>query len=209
MEYPTKTQIMLSLKKHPGQTLDELSSDLKISKMAVLKHIQQLEGVGAIERRMSKGKMGRPFFTFFLRSGSESLLGESSDIMLDSLMEYLEESGNEKIATDFLYDRYGKTETKYSGKLSKYSGKRKIMELVSMRREENYYPELRQSGEGLYELTEYNCPIFKIANRFGIACELERSLFSRTLDMDVKSTHTQVNGHGVCKFLIRGHDGSK
>ena len=75
--------------------------------------------------------------------------------------------------------------------------------MARIREEEDYYPELKETGKGNYELLEYNCPIFQVARKFGVACSLESQLFSSVLQMDVDTTHRQVNGSDVCRFLIR------
>lgn len=208
-KYPSETRIILALKDGKPLTLGELSQKIGISRMGVLNHIQKLEEKGMLERRLVKAKVGRPHYVFKLRGSSKENVASSDAWVLDGLLEYLDRTGNGKLAENFLKDRYSKIRDEYSDRISRVQEDRKVEELTRIREEENYYPELKSSGNGSYELYEYNCPIFKISNRFGIACSLETSLFSSVLGAEVTSTHRQVNGSDVCRFLIKRKEGTE
>lgn len=201
--YPSETRIILSLKKEGPLSLNELSERIGISKMAVLNHIQKLESKGMVERSMVKSKVGRPYFVFSTAQESKENMASSDESMLEDFLNYLERTDNQKIATEFLKDRYGQIRIDYENILSKVGPEKKVEALARLRDQENYFPELKSTGKGSYELLEFNCPVFRISKKFGIACSLETQLFSSVLDMDVSSTHRQVDGGDVCKFLIR------
>ncbi len=201
-KYPSYTRIILELKTSNGLSLNDLSQRIGISKMGILNQIQKLETRGMIERKIIKNKIGRPYFIFNLKDGSKSLLNNSSDAMLEDLLAYISEKGHGDIIESFLKDRYQSIRIEYSKKLYALDQDKKIEALVKLREDENYFPEHNKLNNQTDELLEYNCPIFRISNRFGIACSLETSLFSSVLDMDVKSTHRQVDGSGLCRFLI-------
>ena len=201
-KYPSYTRIILELKTSNGLSLNDLSQRIGISKMGILNQIQKLETRGMIERKIIKNKIGRPYFIFNLKEGSKSMLNNSSDAMLEDLLTYISEKGQGDIIESFLKDRYQTIRIEYSKKLYGLDQDKKIEALVKLREDENYFPEHNKLNNQTDELLEYNCPIFRISNRFGIACSLETSLFSSVLDMDVKSTHRQVDGSGLCRFLI-------
>ena len=202
-KYPSETRIMLALKKNGKMSLKDLSDEIGISKMAVLNHLQKLEGKEMVERYLVKSTVGRPYFVFRTTESSRDKIDDSQGEMLDELLEFLENSGNKELVDTFLKERYGSVRVDYEKRLSRVPLDQKVQELARIREEENYYPELKATGKESYELLEYNCPIFKISKRFGIACSLESQLFSSVLQMDVNTTHRQVNGSDVCRFLIR------
>ncbi len=202
-EYPTETQIILIIKEKGEQSLQQLSEELKISKMGVLNHIKRLEEKGFIRRIQKKGKVGRPYFLFSLTEDSKENLASSSSWMLNGLISYLKDTGNGSLVEDFLRERYDQIRLEYEKRMSHLKRDMRLNELVRIRESENYFPILREASQGTYELQEFNCPIYQISRHFGVACGLETKLFSSVLDMDVESTHRQVDGHGVCRFLIR------
>jgi predicted ArsR family transcriptional regulator len=200
-EYPTPVKIILLLKEFPGLSLDELAQKLDISKMAVLNHISALEQQGAVSRKIVKKKVGRPSFVFYSLPVSNNKLGNSSDSMLNDFMDFIKNTGNEKLLEEFLKDRYSKVRSEYITSMRGKDFDEKVNELAILRRKADYYPEVKKSQENL-ELVEYNCPILSISKNFGIACSLETKMFSQVLDANVKSTHRQVNGYSACRFLI-------
>ncbi len=200
--YPSETRIILTLKSLGPLSLKELAEKIQISKMAVLNHIKRLESQGMVERSLVKASVGRPYYVFQVKDISKEKMTSSSEWLLDGLLEYLEKTNRGEIAKSFLNDRYKQIRIDYEKRLNTLAGQRKVEGLTRIREEENYFPELKRQGKDSYELLEYNCPIFKISRRFGIACTLETKLFSSVLDMDVSSTHRQVDGSDVCRFLI-------
>jgi predicted ArsR family transcriptional regulator len=200
--YPTESRVIIALKESNGLSLKDLSERLNISKMAVLKHLQSLESRHIVERRIAKKNIGRPYYTFHLLQSSSSALGSSSEMLLQSLLNFLAENGNKEIVIKFLRERYNKIEAYYRDSLMFKTGNDRVEELARLRFLEDYLPELKKIGKEKFELLEYNCPIFAISSKFNEACALEQKLFENVLKMEVNSTHTQVNGHGTCRFLI-------
>lgn len=199
--YPAETEIILLLKKEP-MTLDDLSKKLSISKMAVLNHINKLESEKIIKRDIIKKDVGRPVYKFSLTESSKDKIYNSYGKILDDFIDYLYSTKNNKIVEEFLRNRYSDIENKYNKNMIGSENEKRIDILFKLRENEGYYPEINKIGDDKYELLEYNCPIFKVANKFGIACSMETKLFSNVLGMDVKSTHRQVNGYDVCRFII-------
>lgn len=200
-EYPTPVKIILLLKKYPNMSLDDLAKKLKISKMAVLNHISVLEQQGAVARKIVKKSVGRPSYAFYATEVSNMKLGTGSDAMLTDFMDFIKNTGNEKLLEEFLKDRYGRVKSEYSSVMPRKGLEEKVNALAVLRRNADYYPEVKKSQEN-FELTEYNCPILSISKNFGIACSMETQMFSQVLDANVKSTHRQVNGYSACRFLI-------
>lgn len=202
-KYPSETQIVLALKREGQLNLNELSDMIGISKMAVLNHIQKLEAQGMVERRLVKTKVGRPHYRFVLSENSKLSMAPSDISMLNEFVDYMDEKGHSEIVEDFLKERYGQVRIDYEKKLASIAPEKRVEALAKFREQENYFPELKKGSKDNYELLEYNCPIFSISKKFGIACSLETKLFSAVLDREVSSTHRQVNGSDVCKFLIK------
>ena len=72
----------------------------------------------------------------------------------------------------------------------------------SLRDEEGYMAELHSLSDNTFELLEYNCPIFKIAEQYSMTCQLEQEMFENLLKANIETKHLVVNGDNVCRFLI-------
>ena len=205
-EYPTPVRIIILLKKNKYMSLEDLSTSLEITKMAVLNHIKVLEQNGSVARKTVKKNVGRPSYIFYATENADRNLGSVSDAMLDDFLNYLKITGNDKIIEEFLKDRYSKVKSEYVENMVGKDLDARVKKLALLRQASGYYPELKKSQEN-YELVEYNCPILAISKHFGIACSMETGMFENVLDAGVKSTHRQVNGYGACRFLISEGNG--
>lgn len=199
----TRTEIQLLLEKEPRLSAQEIANHMGISKMAVLKHIEILENAGIVERSIFKGKVGRPFFRFSLVEDKMDQPVNSDSQMLESLLDYLMESGNESLINSFLEERQKVVLSSYREKLKNVKDDDKLFKLAALRRVDNYFPEIRKIDENTSELIELNCPILKIAMKNGKACTLETTMFGALLEAHVESIHKKINGNGACRFIIR------
>src|SRR5438445_13683298 len=73
----TKREILLVLKREGQSDLQSLAEHLHISKMAVHKHIQELEDQGMIQRVTLRGAKGRPRHGLQLAPKASSLFAEA------------------------------------------------------------------------------------------------------------------------------------
>ena len=201
-QYPTSTKIILLLKEQKNLSLEDLSTSLGISKVAVLNHLKVLEQQGIVTRKVLRKNIGRPVYLFSVNNDARGSLGSSADVMLEAFMNFLKNRGMEATVKEFLEERYKSVFHEYFGKLSSLPPEERVRMLTLLRQKDNYYPEMKNL-QGDYELSEFNCPILSISKNFGFACSMETNLFERLLDTGVSSTHRQVDGSGVCRFLIR------
>src|SRR2546429_7009362 len=72
-----KRQILLTLKRRGSVSLSDMAGELRISKMATLKHLNVLETKGLVERSFKAGGRGRPPAFFKLSKKSPTLLPQA------------------------------------------------------------------------------------------------------------------------------------
>ncbi|MCL5787930.1 MAG: winged helix-turn-helix transcriptional regulator [Candidatus Thermoplasmatota archaeon] len=199
----TRTEIQLLLEREPRLSIQEMADRIGLSKMAVLKHIEILENAGIVERTIFKAKVGRPFYRYSLVENNTDQLVNSDSQMLQSLLDYLLESGNEVLLNSFLENRQKIILSNYREKLRDVKDEDKLLKLAALRKVDNYFPEIRKIDDSTSELIELNCPVLKIAMKNGKACTLENRMFAALLDADVESLHKKIDGNGACRFIIR------
>src|SRR2546428_6292154 len=86
-----KKQILLTLKRRGAISLSDMSAELRISKMATLKHMNVLEGKGLVERSFKAGGRGRPRAFFNLSKNSATPFPEAYTHMTLSALNFIEE----------------------------------------------------------------------------------------------------------------------
>src|SRR6266704_279606 len=180
-----KRQILLSLKRQGSVSLTDLSQELRISKMATLKHLTALEDKGLVERSFKAGGRGRPRAYFRLSARSTSLFPEAYTHMTLCAQQFIE-ANRDRMPDGPLRGR--------------------VEELVKIRDEGGYMAELGRAGRTSIEMMEHNCPIMAVAEVYPDACGVERELFQKLLHADVETSHRVVAGDPVCRFIIRRRD---
>ncbi len=199
----TKTGIIHFLKRNREATLEEIGNQFKISKVAALKHLSNLEKEEFVMRRYAPSGRGRPKCYFSLsEKGSSSFQKGYEDIVMD-VMNYVDSIFGREYVGNILHLRTEKKIPDYRYSISGRNERDMIRELSSLRDQEGYMSEWRQLDENTYEITEFNCPILSISQKFGEACKAENILFRTVLDADVESTHRVVAGSRACRFLVK------
>lgn len=199
----TKTGIIHFLKRNKEATLEEVGNEFNISKVAALKHLSNLEREELVNRRYSPSGRGRPKCYFSLSDkGADSFQKGYEDIVVD-VMNYVDNIFGREYVGNILHLRTEKKIPEYRSTLNGQDEREKIRALSVMRDTEGYMSEWRQLDETTYEITEYNCPILSISQKFGEACMAENSLFRSVLEAEVESTHRVVAGSRACRFLVK------
>jgi len=199
----TKREILLTLKRDGEVDLGTLARRLRVSKMAVYRHVKDLEASGLIERSTKRSGVGRPRLTLKLAPGASSIFPKAYSSITCAVLEFIEKKMGREAVEDALRSRQATVLPDYERRVRSDDLGERVHELAVIRDQEGYMAEVRGGAKGRYELFEYNCPIVAVAEKYGEACEVENELFRRVLRADVDTTHRVVAGDHVCRFLIR------
>lgn len=202
----TKKENLEVLKREGNVSLIDLAQRLRISKMAVLKHLAILEGKGLVERSFRPGGRGRPRAYFALTRRASHLFPEAyTDLSLRALAFIEQRLGRESVVR-FLELRSQAVYAANGRHFEDLAFPDKVRELAAFRDEGGYMADASRVGAKNGEVLEHNCPIYAIAEKYPEACQVEVGLFRKLLHEDVEATHRVVAGAPVCRFLIRRRD---
>ena len=202
--YPAYMEIFIILKKNGKMDLGEISLALGISKTAALKWLVKMENEGKVKRTVRHNRTGRPSYIFSLSDNGKSLDEPSpqNSILID-LIDFMKAHGMSREFDEYLAERYRKITTIYGNQLLGLPEEKRVLKLLDMRNEDGYMAELKKDPSGNSIMTEYNCPIFSIASRFPITCQLETDMFNKVMMMDVENNHRQIDGVDCCVFSLK------
>jgi len=74
-----------------------------------------------------------------------------------------------------------------------------VHELARARNDDGYMASVEEK-DGHLILTEHNCPIYDVAQRFPHACQCEHELFEKVLKTTIKREMTLVEGDSACRY---------
>src|SRR4029078_3949557 len=199
-----KRKILYYLKVMNRAGLNDLSKVMKISRMAVHKHLSDLQARGLVESIEIRRGVGRPTMQYSLSSTGKTAFPKSyGDIAIHAL-DYLEKKRGKDAVESVLRERQKELIEKYGIRMKDMEFDDKVKELARIRDEEGYIAESKKDRKrNSHTLLEYNCPIIMIAEKHWEACSIETELFEYILDANVEVTHRAAKGDSICKFLIK------
>jgi predicted ArsR family transcriptional regulator len=197
-----KKRILWHLKVLNEAGLDELAKKMKISRMAVHKHLVALEERGLVESVKERKGVGRPRNLYLLSSQSKSIFPKSYGGMAICALQFIERNMGRKGVEKVLRERQSDLFKQYYDRLQPLNLEGRVRELAKTRDNEGYMAEPKKLPSGKFLIMEYNCPVIQIAQQYWEACSTERELFESLLGTSVETTHRAAKGDLVCRFVI-------
>jgi predicted ArsR family transcriptional regulator len=200
-----KKKLLYYLKVMQQAGLEELAKAMKISRMAVHKHLALLQDRGLVESVETTGHVGRPRMMYHLTSQSETIFPRSYSAIATHALDFIERNMGKAAVEKVLRERQSELFDQYYKRLRNLDYDKKIKELAKIRDEEGYMAESKREPKNhrKHVLLEYNCPIIHIAENHWEACSIETELFEKLLGADIETTHRAAKGDRVCKFVIK------
>jgi DeoR family suf operon transcriptional repressor len=162
--------ILIALKRAGSLTTKELAEQLGLSSNAIRHHLKELESEAVIGYRREQRGVGAPTFAWYLNPAGESLFPQRyKELLTDVLDRVAEHAGRHAVVTA-LETRFTDLAHKLQRELSD-APPEKRMEVVMRALVEGGYMAEWHEGEGGLRLTEHNCAIRALAERFPEAGE--------------------------------------
>ncbi len=203
-----KRNILWQLKIMGEAGLEDLAKVLKISRMAVHKHLAALQERGLVESlQVRKGGVGRPKASYRLTEGSKGIFPKSYSAVATCALNFIERKMGRKAVEQVLRERQSDIFEKYHARLESVDFDQRVKGLAKIRDSEGYMAEVKKSPSGKYVMYEHNCPIIYLAQNYWEACTTETELFENLLGAKVEATHRAAKGDLVCRFAIEPKKG--
>jgi predicted ArsR family transcriptional regulator len=199
-----KKKLLYYLKIMQQAGLKELANVMKISRMAVHKHLTLLQQRGLVEGVETRGHVGRPRMVYQLTSQSKTVFPKSYGAIAIYALDFIERNMGKEGVEKVLHERQNELFDQYYKRLKNLDFDEQVKELAKIRDEEGYIAESKKSkSDGKHVLLEYNCPIIHIAEKHWEACSTETELFEKLLGAKIETTHRAAKGDLICKFVIK------
>jgi predicted ArsR family transcriptional regulator len=201
-----KKKLLYYLKVMQQAGLEELANVMKVSRMAVHKHLSLLQKRGLVEEAAeTRGHVGRPRMMYQLTSQSKTVFPKSYSAIATHALDFIERNMGKEAVEKVLQERQSELFDQYYKRLKDLDFDKQVKELARIRDEEGYIAESKKESKsgGKYVLLEYNCPIIHIAEKHWEACITETALFEKLLGANIETTHRAAKGDSICKFVIK------
>lgn len=197
----TRGEILLALKKSQTLTTRELASIIGVTPNALRRHLKELELEGVVLYRREIRGVGGPVFAYSLTEAGEALFPRAYDTALAEVLELVRAQSGEAGVVELFRRRWEQIAEETRAELAQLPIEARAERLASLLTSLGYMAELR-AGDST-TLTEHNCAIRIVAQRFPEVCEAEERFISDVLGAPVtRQTHIAKGGN-CCEYCIQ------
>lgn len=194
--------MLLQLKRAQSLTAKELAARLGISLNAARHHLKELEVEGLIEYEREHRGVGAPVFAYRLSAAGEALFPRRYEETLTSLLDHLVERHGRDAAVAMLESYFAGLARRLHGELADSSPEERLRAIGRVLSEEGYMAEVSaRAGDGT--LTEHNCAIPAVAERFPEICAAEARFLADVLGAEVSRREHMLSGCSACEYHVR------
>jgi predicted ArsR family transcriptional regulator len=198
-----RLEILNTLKRTKGMSVNELVAKMKMSYMGIKQHCLTLERDGYLDTWRRPQKMGRPEMVYRLTKRTHDLFPcDSNDFTLEVLKSIAEIYG--PTAPDKLL--FNVFERKTANLKAKAKGETVVDRakwLAQQREKEGFMSEYIEEGkDGGAQILECHSPIMNLLEKYPIIARLEQDLVSGILGAKVRREESRASGLYECAFYF-------
>jgi len=200
----TRRQILEYLKVHGRATVDEIATAAGITSMGVRRHLLALENADLVKMELERRPMGRPTHVYQLTESADALFPKNYHQLALNLLDSLVETDGAQKITQLFERRKEKLLAAYAPRMEGKDLEGRVAELARIMTENGYMADWKKFDEG-FVITEHNCAIFQIAQKFDQPCLYELAFIKDLLGRRVEVTREfhMASGDTCCAYIIR------
>jgi predicted ArsR family transcriptional regulator len=198
-----RLEILNSLKRSKGLSVNELVRKMKMSYMGIKQHCLTLQRDGYLDTWRRPQKMGRPEMVYRLTRRTHDLFQTDSNEFTLELLKATQETYGPNAAEKLLYNVFERktADLKSKGKGETVSDRAKW--LARVRDADGYMSQfVIDEKEGGSQILECHSPIVNLIDRYPIVGRLEQDMFEAVLGTSVRREESRNSGLYECAFYF-------
>ena len=205
----TRRRILTLLKEKGELTADELADILRISSVAVRRHLTKLEADELVTyQEVQRGGMGRPSFVYQLGEAAASFFPRRYEELATTVLETLQDLYGVEAVDAIFRVRSEQLIQNYRRKVNGKTLDIRLEQLTQLREADGYMSTWRVDTDGAYVLREANCPIIHVAEGCGSACNHDVAMLESLLEAEVVRKGHLAVGDDACVYEVRPKESS-
>lgn len=194
--------VLIELKKSRRLTAKELVTRLGVSLNAVRHHLKELESEGLVQYERQHHGVGAPAFAYRLTPAGLALFPRRYEATVTDLLDHVVEREGRAGAVAVLEARYAALTRRLREELAGASSAERMAAVARMLSDEGYMAEATASPSA-GSLTEHNCAIQAVAERFPEICAAEAKFLAAVLGGEVHRERHILSGCSACEYRVR------
>jgi predicted ArsR family transcriptional regulator len=189
-----RLEILNSLKRSKGMSVNELVRKMKMSYMGIKQHCLTLQRDGYLDTWRRPQKMGRPEMVYRLTRRTHDLFQTDSNSFTLELLKSIQETYGPNAAEKLLYNLFERKTAALKAKVKGETVADRAKWLAKTRDSEGYMSQFSTDEEGGPQILECHSPIMNLIDRYPIVGRLEQDLFEAALGTSVRREETRNSG---------------
>ena len=197
-----RLEILNSLKRSKGMSVNELVRKMKMSYMGIKQHCLTLQRDGYLDTWRRPQKMGRPEMVYRLTRRTHDLFQTDSNSFTLELLKSVQETYGPNAAEKLLYNVFERKAAALKAKVKGETVTERAKWLTRVRDTEGYMSQFTTDEAGGPQILECHSPILNLIDRYPIVGRLEQDLFEAILGTSVRREETRNSGLYECAFYF-------
>jgi predicted ArsR family transcriptional regulator len=198
-----RLEILNSLKRTQGMSVNELVVKMKMSYMGIKQHCLTLQRDGYLDTWRRPQRMGRPEMVYRLTRRTHDLFPTDSNQFTFELLKSSHEIYGSNAPEKLLYNVFERKGAALKAKAKGETVVERAKWLAKVRDGEGYMAQfITEEKEGGPQILECHSPILNLLDRYPIVGRLEQDMFAVVLDTRVRREETRNSGLYECAFYL-------
>jgi DeoR family suf operon transcriptional repressor len=194
--------ILAQLKKAHRLTTRELATRLGSPLNTIRHHLKDLEQQGLVEYERQHRGVGAPSFAYRLTTAGVELFPRRYEGILADLLDTLVARQGRSAAVALLEARYAALAQRLQGELLNATPAERLQAVTGLLNDEGYMAE-STLADSTSTLTQHNCAVQAVAERFPEICAAEAKFLGLVLGGDVRRERYILKGCSACEYHVR------
>jgi predicted ArsR family transcriptional regulator len=197
-----RLQIINSLKRTRGMSVNELVGRMNMSYMGIKQHCITLHRDGYLDTWRRQQKMGRPEMVYRLTRRSHDLFQADSHQFTLDLLKSAQEIYGPNAAEKLLYNVFEKKTAALKAKAKGTGVAERAKWLARVRDGDGYMSQFTDGAESGARIFECHSPIMNLLDRYPIIGRFEQDMFEAILSTRVRREMNRDSGQYECSFYF-------
>jgi DeoR family suf operon transcriptional repressor len=198
-----KAAILVQLKRAAGLTARELASAIGCSLNAARHHLKDLEADGLVEFQRRHHGVGAPAFVYRLSNQGETLFPRRYEAALLECLEMVETRVGRSAAVGVVEAHFLRLAEELGPELAGAPAAQRLPIIAASLSQEGFMAEWQEQHDGSFAtLTEHNCAVKAVAERYPELCQAEVRFLETVLQAPVERRAHMLGGCGACEYRV-------
>ena len=194
-------EVLLELKRAQPLTTKQLAQKLDVSPNAIRHHLKELEAEALVAYGREQRGVGAPTYAYRLSAKGEALFPRAYEEILTDVLERVAEKSGRDAAVELFEDRYRELARTVLTQLGGAATPERVDLVARLMNEQGYMADWQESA-GAFRLSEHNCAIRAVAERFPEVCAAEERFLREVLGAQVERRSHIPSGCNACEYTI-------